>query len=123
MSRLRFYGHELRFMQCATIKPTIYLPKLTTVNTVIPVLMHLFTFSPLKVHFFASMANVFSHVKPDVSQSEATSHNFVGFATVYRRIYKIYRNFLTLSNQTSRYIRKSIRTYVHCSHIHLSLCL
>ena len=46
-------------------------------------------------------------VKPNASQWDATLRDDVGFATVYRRIYR--RKFLTLSNQTSRYIRECIR--------------
>ena len=48
-------------------------------------------------------------VKPNASQWETTLRDDVGFATVYRRIYR--RKFLTLSNQTSRYIRECIRIY------------
>ena len=51
-------------------------------------------------------------VKPNASQREATLRDYFGFPTVYRRIYS--REFLTLSNQTSRYISKCIR---------MSLCL
>ena len=52
-----------------------------------------------------------SCVKPNASQWEATLRDGVGFATVYRRIYR--RKFLTLSNQTSRYIRECIRMVIY----------
>ena len=66
-----------------------------------------------------------SCVKPNASQWEATLRDDVGFATVYCRIYR--RKFLTLSNQTSRYIRECIRilflhkivycgTYLNCAY-------
>ena len=59
------------------------------------------------MYYFASIASASSNVKPDVSQSKATFNNNVGLATVYCRIYC--RIFVTLSNQTPRYIRKWIR--------------
>ena len=51
-----------------------------------------------------------SCVKPNASQWEATLRDDVGFATVYRRIYRC--KFFTLSNQTSRYIRECIRIFI-----------
>ena len=57
------------------------------------------TFSPFKVQFFEPDANASSNVKPDVSQSKAMFHNDVGSRIYCHKV-------LTLSNQTSRYIRK-----------------
>lgn len=48
-----------------------------TVNTVIPILMYFFIFSHLEVYNFASSASAFCNI----SQSEATFQNDVGFAT------------------------------------------
>ena len=56
---------------------------MTILNTVILILMHFFTCSPFKVYYFAIMLSS-SNVKPDVCQLEATLHNDVGFAAVYR---------------------------------------
>ena len=69
--------------------------------------MHLFIFSIEKMYYLHKTASAVSCVKPNASQWEATLRDDVGFATVYRRIYR--RKFLTLSNQTSRYIRECIR--------------
>ena len=59
---------------------------------------------------FTQMTSAVSCVKSNASQWEATLRDDVGFPTVYRRIYR--RKFLTLSNQTSRYIHKCIRISV-----------
>ena len=72
--------------------------------------MHLFIFSIEKMYYLHKMASAVSCVKPNASQWEATLRDDVGFATVYRRIYR--RKFLTLSNQTLRYIRECIRMYI-----------
>ena len=69
--------------------------------------MHLFIFSIKKMYYLHKTTSAVSCVKPNASQWEATLRDDVGFATVYRRIYR--RKFLTLSNQTSRYIRECIR--------------
>ena len=69
--------------------------------------MHLFIFSVEKMYCLLKTTSAVSCVKPNASQWEATLRDDVGFATVYRRIYR--RKFLTLSNQTSRYIRECIR--------------
>lgn len=109
----RFYGWKFRFT--ATCKRSLNAigdhkadelpPQLTLFNTVIPIPMHFF--SHFKGYYVASIASACSNVKPYTSQSEATFHNDVCFATVYCRIYC--RKFLTLSNQTSHYIRRCIR--------------
>ena len=75
------------------------MPAALLFNTVSLILMHFFTFSHFKVFYFAPTASASSNVKPDVSQTEVTFHNDVGFATVYSWIYC--RNFLALSNQMS----------------------
>lgn len=54
-------------------------------STGIPIVMHYFTFSSFKVYHIAPQQNKFRNVKPNVSQSGATIHNNVGFATVYFR--------------------------------------
>ena len=59
------------------------------------------------MYYLHKTTSAVSCVKPNASQWEATLRDDVGFATVYRRIYR--RRFLTLSNQTSRYIRECIR--------------
>ena len=59
------------------------------------------------MYYLHKTTSALSCVKPNASQREATLRDDVGFATVYRRIYR--RKFLTLSNQTSRYIRECIR--------------
>ena len=69
--------------------------------------MHLFIFSIEKMYYLHKTTSAVSCVKPNASQWEATLRDDVGFATVYRKIYR--RKFLTLSNQTSRYIRDCIR--------------
>ena len=63
------------------------------------------------MYYLHKATSAVSCVKPNASQWEATLRDDVGFPTVYRRIYR--RKFLTLSNQTSRYIRKCIRMFVH----------
>ena len=68
--------------------------------------MHLFTFSPLKLHNLAHQEHAASNVKLDISQWKATLRDDFRFPTVYRRIYC--RKFLTLSIQMSRYIHKCI---------------
>ena len=74
----------------------------------------LFNFYTSKTPYFVQTVSVVSDVNHYVDQSLATllltSENDVGFPTVYRRIYC--RKFLTLSNQTSRYIHKCIRIRV-----------
>ena len=74
---------------------------------VIPILIHFFTLTPLKVYYFAPTTSASSNVKPDASQSKAMFHNDIRFATVYHRIYC--QKFFRLSNQTSRYICMCIR--------------
>ena len=70
--------------------------------------MHLFIFSVEKMYCLHKTTSAVSCIKPNASQ-EAMLRDDVGFATVYRRIYC--RKFLTLSNQTSRYIRECIRMF------------
>ena len=60
--------------------------QMTIFNTVIPILVHFFTFLPFKVNYFAPSVSAFGIVKPNISQSQAAFHNDVGFATVYCRI-------------------------------------
>ena len=69
--------------------------------------MHLFILSIEIMYYLHKTTSAVSCVKPNASQWEATLRDDVGFATVYRRIYR--HKFLTLSNQTSRYIRECIR--------------
>ena len=57
------------------------LPQMTVFEIVIPILMHLVTLSLLNMYCFAPTASVLNIVKPDVSQSKATFHKDVGFAT------------------------------------------
>ena len=59
------------------------------------------------MYYLHKTTSAVSCVKPNASHWEATLRDGVGFATVYRRIYR--RKFLTLSNQTSCYIRECIR--------------
>ena len=59
------------------------------------------------MYYLHKTTSAVSCVKPNASQWEATLRDDVGFATVYRRIYRC--KFLTLPNQTSRYIRECIR--------------
>ena len=77
--------------------------------------MHLFIFSIEKMYCLHKTTSAVSCVKPNASQWEATLRDDVGFATVYRRIYR--RKFLTLSNQTSRYIRECIRIFIICASV------
>ena len=66
---------------------------MTIFITIIPILRHNLAFSSVKVYYFAPKAGVFSIVKPDVSQWEATFQNDVGLAAVYCRIYHRSLNF------------------------------
>ena len=75
-------------MQFATMKLTIYLPKMTIFNTVIPILMHYFTFFPFKMFICVPKSSGVSDVKPDISQWKVTLHNDVRFLTVYCRIFR-----------------------------------
>ena len=59
------------------------------------------------MYYLHKVTSAVSCVKPNASQWDVTLRDDVGFSTVYRRIYR--RKFLTLSNQTSRHIRKCIR--------------
>ena len=59
------------------------------------------------MYYLHKATSAVSCVNSYASQWEATLRDDVGFPTVYRRIYC--RKFLTLSNQTSRYIHKCIR--------------
>ena len=59
------------------------------------------------MYYLHKATSAVSCVKPNASLWEATFCDDVGFPTVYRRIYRC--KFLTLSNQTSRCIRKCIR--------------
>ena len=95
-----FYGRKLRFTapltrrrktKFPTVKPPIYLPKCQIL------------FFWKKMYYLHKATSAVSCVKPNASQWEATLRDDVGFSFVYRRIYR--RNILTLSNQTSRYIR------------------
>ena len=52
---------------------------MTIFNTVIPILMHSFTFSNFKLHNFAQHQSAASKVKPDVSQWKAALSNDVRF--------------------------------------------
>ena len=45
----------------------------------LPILLPFFVFSSFKMQFFALTASAFSNVKPNVYQSEATSHNNIGY--------------------------------------------
>ena len=85
-------------------------PQMTNLNALIPILMHLFIFSVEKIYYLHKATSIVSCVTPNASQWEATLRDVVGFPTVYCRIYR--RTFFTLSNQTSRYIRKCIRIMV-----------
>ena len=58
------------------------------------------------MYYLHKMTSAVSCIKSNASQWEATLRDDVGFPTVYRRIYR--RKFLTLSNQTSRYIRSAL---------------
>ena len=69
--------------------------------------MHLFIFLLKNYTICTKRQVLWAAVKPNASQWDAMLHDDVGFLTVYRRIYL--RKFLTLPNQTSRYIRKCIR--------------
>ena len=69
--------------------------------------MHLFIFTIEKMYNLHKTTSAVSCVKPNANQWEVTLRDDVWFATVYRRIYR--RKFLTLSNQTSRYIRECNR--------------
>ena len=80
---------------------------MTNLNAVIPILMHLFIFLLKNRTICTKRQVLWAAVKPNASQWDATLCHDVGFPTVYRRIYR--RKFLTLPNQTSRYIRKCIR--------------
>ena len=53
---------------------------MTIFNTVNPILMHFFTFSPFILHYFAQQISAVSNVKPDVSQWKATWRNKSGFS-------------------------------------------
>ena len=68
--------------------------------------MHFFTFQSV-LHVLCTYRKFPQQLEIDISQSEATFYNGVGFATVYRRVYCC--KILMASNQVSRYIRKSIR--------------
>ena len=74
-------------------------PQMKILNMVIPILMHFCTFD--------SNRSVESRIKPHVIQKCDVINDVKLFPAVYRRIYC--RKFLTLSNQTSRYISKCIR--------------
>ena len=88
---------------------------MTNLIAVIPILMHLFILSVEKMYYLHKATSAVSCVKPNASQWEATLRDDVGFPTVYRRIYR--RKFLTLSNETSRYIHTCIRIF------YLLMCL
>ena len=84
---------------------------MTNLNAVIPILMHLFIFLLKSCTICTKRQVPWAAVKANASQWDATLRDDVGFATVYRRIYR--RKFLTLSNRTSRYKRKCIRISDH----------
>ena len=65
------------------------------------------------MYYLHKATSAVSCIKPNASQREATLRCDVRFPTVYRRIYR--RKFLTLSNQTSRCIRKCIRIGHNCA--------
>ena len=81
---------------------------MTNWNAVIPILMHLFIFFCWKMYYLHKATSAVSCVKPNAGH-EKRRYNYddVGFPKVYRRIYR--RKFLTLSDETSRYICKCIR--------------
>ena len=64
-----------------------------------------------KAHYFAPNWSFISNVKQLCQPITSDVTYDVGAPTVYRRIY--WRKFLTLSNQTSRYIHKCIRMYIY----------
>ena len=72
--------------QFANIKPTIFLPiwQFFMQYPHSDEIFHVFTSQSV---LFAPKTNTFSNLKPDVSQSEATTNKYVGFTTVYRRVY------------------------------------
>ena len=82
-------------------------------NIVIPIIIHFFNIYSWKARHFAPNWSFVSNVKQlrQLTTSDVTYD--VGASTVYCRIYGC--KFLTLSNQTSRYIRKRIRIVVWCS--------
>ena len=72
----------------------------------------LFNIYSTKSQYFAPNWSFVSNVKQLRQQITSDVTYDVGAQTVYRRIY--WRKFLTLSNQTSRYIRKCIRMSYIC---------
>ena len=70
-------------MQFVTIKHDLP-PQMTTFIAFIPIQMHFFTLSLFKVYFFAITAGASCNINPDISQSDATIHNGLVIATVYR---------------------------------------
>ena len=94
---------EILFYGDASVEPwnticdhkTDNLPsQMTIFNTIIPILILFFTFSPVKLLYFAQQESVASDIKPHVSQWKVTLHNDVGFSTVNLRIY--HRKYLQL---------------------------
>ena len=72
----------------------------------------LFNFNTSKTLYFVQNVSLVSALNHYVDQSLATLLLTWDFRRVYRRIYC--RKFLTLSNQTSRYIHKCIRISYAC---------
>ena len=94
------------------IRPYIYpdddIPShMNILNMVIPILMHFFHIYSSNASYFAPNVSFASSVKPLRQPITSDVTYDVDAPKVYRRIYK--RKFLTLSNQTSCYIRKCIR--------------
>ena len=75
-------------------------------NMVIPILMHFLTFIHKAQHFALNWSFVSNVKKLHQPITSDVTYDF-GAATAHRRIYWL--KFLTLSIQTSRYIRKYIR--------------
>ena len=83
-------------------------------NMVIPILMHFFNIYSSNAQYFAPNWSLVNNVKQLRQPITSDVTDDVGAPAVYRRIYR--RKFLTLSNQTSRYIRKCIRIDNNTSH-------
>ena len=107
-------------------------PQMKILNMVIPILMHYQHFpfkKTVKMYFVALIRPAAaSCIYSLVNQWKVALHNDVGFPTVYHRIYC--RNFMTLSNQTSRCICKCIRIIFNSSqgvtikqHFHLYIMI
>ena len=82
--------------------------------------MYFYTVSSFQSVLLRTYHKFLQNVKSDVSQSEVTLYNDVEFGAIYRKIY--YSKFMTLSNQTSPYIRKCIRHF-QGKNCHFHVCL